>query len=70
MSDDYADIMNLPRPEPARHKRMPAENRAAQFMPFAALTGYERAIDVTAKRVSEQAELEGDLFAEEGKIYD
>lgn len=70
MSDDYADILNLPRPEPARHKRMPAENRAAQFMPFAALTGYEDAIGKTAERVRERAELEGDLFAEEGKIYD
>jgi hypothetical protein len=77
MSDDYADIMNLPRPEPARHKRMPAENRAAQFMPFAALTGYEDAIGKTAEQVRERAEqvreraeLEGDLFAEEGKIYD
>ena len=70
MSDDYADILNLPRPEPARHKRMLAENRAAQFMPFAALTGYEDAIGKTAEQVRERAELEGDLFAEEGKIYD
>ena len=70
MSDDYADILNRPRPEPARHKRMPAENRAAQFMPFAALTGYEDAIGKTAEEVRERAELEGDLFAEEGKIYD
>jgi hypothetical protein len=70
MSDDYADILNLPRPEPARHKRMPAENRAAQFMPFAALTGYEDAIGKTAEQVRERAELEGDLFAGEGKIYD
>lgn len=70
MSDDYADILNLPRPEPARHRRMPIENRAAQFMPFAALTGYEDAIGKTAEQVRERAELEGDLFAEEGKIYD
>ena len=70
MSDDYADILNLPRPEPARHKRMPTRNRAAQFMPFAALTGYEDAIGKTAEQVRERAELEGDLFAEEGKIYD
>lgn len=70
MSDDYADILNLPRPEPAKHRRMPIENRAAQFMPFAALTGYEDAIGKTAEQVRERAELEGDLFAEEGKIYD
>ncbi len=70
MSDDYADILNLPRPEPARHRQMPLENRAAQFMPFAALTGYEDAIGKTAEEVRERAELEGDLFAEEGKIYD
>ena len=70
MSGEYADMINLPRPEPARHKRMPVKNRAAQFMPFAALVGYEDAIGKTADEVQARAELEGDLFAAEGRIYD
>ena len=34
-SEDYADIVNLPRPEPQNHQRMPLAKRAAQFAPFA-----------------------------------
>ena len=37
---EYDDIINLPHPESRTHPRMPIENRAAQFAPFAALTGY------------------------------
>jgi hypothetical protein len=35
---------------------MPMEKRAAQFAPFAALTGYEGAIEETAKKAFEEAE--------------
>lgn len=42
--DDYKDIISLPHPEPKHHKRMNIYQRAAQFAPFAALTGYEDAI--------------------------
>lgn len=70
MKDDYSDIISLPHYEPARHPRMPIENRAAQFAPFAALTGYEDEIEKTAKQEGQKAELEGDLFASEGRIYD
>ena len=68
--DNYEDIIHLPRPVSKKHPPMPLRDRAAQFMPFAALTGYEDAIGKTAEQVRERAELEGDLFAEEGKIYD
>lgn len=44
----YSDILLLPRPTSQRVP-MPREKRAAQFMPFAALTGYEEAIDETAR---------------------
>ena len=37
----YGDIIDLPHPEPVTRPRMTAENRAAQFSPFAALTGYD-----------------------------
>ena len=40
----YEDIIGMPHYEPKKHKRMTIENRAAQFAPFAALTGYEEAI--------------------------
>ena len=46
--DNYDDIINLPHYEPKHHPRMSMWNRAAQFAPFAALTGYDAAIrDVT-----------------------
>ena len=47
MSDKYDDIINLPRPE-SKYPRMPRANRAAQFSPFAVLTGHEEAIRETA----------------------
>lgn len=41
----YGDILHLSRPEPScRHPRMPVENRAKIFSPFAALRGYEEEI--------------------------
>jgi len=44
MSDNYNDIINLPHYEPKRHARMSLSARAAQFAPFAALTGHDEAI--------------------------
>ena len=44
MTHDYDDIINLPHYEPKHHPRMSMWNRAAQFAPFAALTGYDAAI--------------------------
>ncbi len=52
MSNKYDDIINLPRPE-SKYPRMPRANRAAQFSPFAALTGHEEAIRETAYLVDE-----------------
>ena len=40
----YEDIIHLSRPTPKNHPRMSRLNRAAQFAPFAALTGYEDAV--------------------------
>ena len=47
---NYDDIINLPHYESKHHPRMPMWNRAAQFAPFAALTGYEDAIKDTAQQ--------------------
>ena len=52
MTDKYADIINLPHPTSKRHPRMSMLDRAAQFAPFAALTGYGDVIDATARRVN------------------
>lgn len=41
---NYDDIINHPRHVSKRHPQMSIEQRAAQFAPFAALTGYEEAI--------------------------
>ena len=58
MSKDYSDIINLPvhEPDPVKHPRMSREARAAQFAPFAALTGHDSAIQETAKRQQEAIE--------------
>ena len=45
----YADIIDLPHHVSKRHPQMSMWNRAAQFAPFAALTGYEDAIQDTAQ---------------------
>ena len=57
MSGPYDDIINLPHPTSERHPRMPMAARAAQFSPFAALTGYEDAVHETARLTSIRAEL-------------
>ena len=49
MKGPYDDIIALPHPTSRRHPRMPAADRAAQFAPFAALTGYAAAVKETAR---------------------
>lgn len=44
MKDDYDDIIDLPHPVSSHHPPMSMEKRAAQFAPFAALTGYDSLI--------------------------
>ncbi len=54
----YDDIIHLPHHVSAKHPQMPALDRAAQFSPFAALTGYETAIAETARLVDRRIELD------------
>lgn len=54
---EYDDIINLPHPVSKNHPRMSLWNRAAQFAPFAALTGYGAAIDETARQTGVQKDL-------------
>ena len=52
----YEDIVSLPHPTSRTHPRMPALNRAAQFAPFAALSGYGDAIDEAARLTEDRIE--------------
>ena len=45
----YEDILEFPHPTSRNHPRMPLADRAAQFMPFKSLTGYEAAVEETAR---------------------
>lgn len=54
----YDDIIHLPRPVSARHAPMPIADRAAQFAPFAALTGYDATIRETARLTDDTIELD------------
>ena len=45
MRNNYDDIIHLPHHVSKRHPQMSMLNRAAQFAPFAALTGYDAAIN-------------------------
>ena len=54
----YDDIIDLPHPVSARHPQMPLPDRAAQFSPFAALTGHDAAIRETARLTDEFVELD------------
>ena len=59
-----SDIIDLPHPEPQTHPRMPMRDRAAQFAPFAALTGHRAALAETERRAADAAEPENERFSE------
>lgn len=52
----YDDIIDMEHHTSLRHPRMSLENRAAQFAPFSALTGYEDVIDETGRQTDEFVE--------------
>lgn len=58
MTGEYDDIIHLPRHVSAKRPHMTAMDRAAQFSPFAALTGYDAAIKETARLTNERIELD------------
>jgi hypothetical protein len=57
----YDDIINLEHHISKTHKQMSMQNRAAQFAPFAALTGYEEAVKETARFTEQKIELDEEL---------
>ena len=54
----YGDILNLPHHVSETHPPMPIADRAAQFAPFAALTGYKEAIEETERLAEKKIERE------------
>ena len=60
MTGPYDDILHLPHPTSKRHPRKPIADRAAQFSPFAALTGHKAAIEETARVTERRIELDED----------
>ena len=59
-SGKYSDIIGLPHHVSPVHPRMPLKDRAAQFMPFAALTGYADAVKESARLTEQESELTDD----------
>ncbi len=55
--DKYDHIINLPHHVSSKRPQMPMMDRAAQFSPFAALTGYDAAIQETGRLTDEKIEL-------------
>lgn len=55
--DTYEDMIDMKYPYESKHPRMSLYNRAAQFSPFAALTGHEEAIDETGRLTDSRIEL-------------
>ena len=64
MKRNYDDIINLPRHVSDKHPHMSIHDRAAQFAPFAALTGHSEAVSETARYVDEKIDLGEDAIKE------
>ena len=61
-TDRYEDIIHLPHHVSKVHAPMPLSKRAAQFLPFAALTGYEDLIDEENRLTDEEADLSDEMI--------
>ncbi len=56
--NEYEDIIHLPHHVSKKHPQMSMSDRAAQFSPFAALTGYDDAVEETARLTDRRIELD------------
>lgn len=63
MDSRYDDIIHLPHHQSSTRARMPRRSRAAQFAPFAALTGYDDAVTETARLTEARRILDEDEIA-------
>ena len=69
MNNRYDEIINLPHHVSTTRPQMPMSDRAAQFAPFAALTGYDSAIKETGRLTDERTELDEEALAALDRKY-
>ena len=69
MNNRYDEIINLPHHVSTTRPQMPLSDRAAQFAPFAALTGYDSAIKETGRLTDERIELDEETLAALDRKY-
>ena len=69
MNNRYDEIMELPHHVSKTRPQMPLSDRAAQFAPFAALTGYDSAIKETGRLTDERIELDEEALAALDRKY-
>lgn len=64
MTDSYEDIIHLPHHVSKTRPQMPIADRAAQFSPFAALTGYAAAIEETGRLTDDRIDFGEEVLSE------
>ena len=69
MNNRYDEIINLPHHVSKTRPQMPMSDRAAQFAPFAALTGYDSAIKETGRLTDERIELDEEALTALDRKY-
>ena len=69
MNNRYDEIMELPHHVSKTRPQMPMSDRAAQFAPFAALTGYDSAIKETGRLTDERVELDEEALTALDRKY-
>lgn len=69
MNNRYDEIMGLPHHVSTTRPQMPMSDRAAQFAPFAALTGYDSAIKETGRLTDERIELDEEALTALNRKY-
>lgn len=69
MNNRYDEIINLPHHVSKTRPQMPMSDRAAQFAPFAALTGYDSVIKETGRLTGERVELDEEALTDLNMRY-
>ena len=69
INNRYDEIMELPHHVSKTRPQMPMSDRAAQFAPFAALTGYDSAIKETGRLTGERIELDEEALTALNRKY-
>ena len=69
MNNRYDEIINLPHHVSTTRPQMPMSDRAAQFAPFAALTGYDSVIKETGRLTGERIELDEEALTDLNMRY-